>query len=280
VLPVLKANVHVTLFQSKFDEIDSDFFNGPIEESPPFFLPIITLYQDLKTYFKAKPKKIKIRSMIPLSAGMGSSAALACALTKTFYAFYREVLTKEILFKWIQVAEAIAHHKPSGVDAHAIINQSALKFNINQPIEKIHFKLRGYLLIIDSKIKGSTKEAVQKIKKQLVLPNTQFYLDQIGVLSKQALEHIEKKQLKLLGQDMNKAHEYLNQLGLSHPVINEMVTLSLLEGAIGSKLTGGGLGGCMICLIEDQSKLKHMIEVFEAKGFKTHWTLNLEEDFQ
>jgi mevalonate kinase len=99
VLPVLKANVHVTLFQSKFDEIDSDFFNGPIEESPPFFLPIITLYQDLKTYFKAKPKKIKIRSMIPLSAGMGSSAALACALTKTFYAFYREVLTKEILFK-------------------------------------------------------------------------------------------------------------------------------------------------------------------------------------
>jgi mevalonate kinase len=280
VLPVTKARVNITMTESESDEIESDFFNGPIDQCPPFFLPIVTLYDELKTHFNAKSHKLIIESSIPLSAGMGSSAAIAAALTKTFYAEHHEVLNDVELFNWIQKSEAIAHQKPSGVDAYAIIHQSALRFKKDAPLHKIQIKINGYLLIVDSKIKGSTKEAVQKIRNQLHLDKTKELLNQLGNLSKEAIIYIENKQLKLLGEAMNNAHQCLDQLGVSHPILNEMILLARLEGAVGAKLTGGGLGGCVICLIEDQNKLAHVIQVFESKGYLNHWTLDLEEDFQ
>ena len=50
---------------------------------------------------------------------------------------------------------------------------------------------------------------------------------------------------------MNNAQVCLRQLGVSHPAVEKLIQAANQSGALGSKLTGGGLGGCVISLSPD-----------------------------
>lgn len=47
---------------------------------------------------------------------------------------------------------------------------------------------------------------------------------------------------------MTKAHAHLQAIGVSIDVSDQLVKLSLGNGALGAKMSGGGLGGCIIAL--------------------------------
>ncbi len=44
--------------------------------------------------------------------------------------------------------------------------------------------------------------------------------------------------------------KYLRQLDVSEPTLDKLIELALQNGALGAKLTGGGRGGCFICLVK------------------------------
>lgn len=58
--------------------------------------------------------------------------------------------------------------------------------------------------------------------------------------------------LKEFGHVMNKAHERLSDLGVSHPRLDNLVETARKNGALGAKLTGSGLGGVMVALAENE----------------------------
>ena len=49
---------------------------------------------------------------------------------------------------------------------------------------------------------------------------------------------------------MYKAHDLLQKLGVSHASNDEVVEICKNNNAVGAKLTGGGAGGCCICLCD------------------------------
>ena len=61
---------------------------------------------------------------------------------------------------------------------------------------------------------------------------------------------------KKLGKLMNENHALLQQLGVSHDKIDQMVNICVENGALGAKLTGAGGGGSMIALIPNEDKVK------------------------
>ncbi len=70
-----------------------------------------------------------------------------------------------------------------------------------------------------------------------------------------------------IGELMNLCHGYLNALQLSTPELEELIHIARTNGAVGAKLTGGGVGGSMIALCPDN---KHGIEqAMQAAGFQT-----------
>ena len=72
-----------------------------------------------------------------------------------------------------------------------------------------------------------------------------------------------------LGELMDVAHGLLNAMGVSHPVLEEIVWLARREGALGAKLTGAGMGGTVIVLA-DLERVSHIKKALEMRGFRVY----------
>jgi mevalonate kinase len=70
---------------------------------------------------------------------------------------------------------------------------------------------------------------------------------------------------------MDEAHGLLDALRVSHPVVNALVRTARASGALGAKMTGGGLGGCIIALAPDDRSAEHVRRALLAAGAPAVW---------
>jgi mevalonate kinase len=76
--------------------------------------------------------------------------------------------------------------------------------------------------------------------------------DQIGDIANEAREAIESGDTDELGLLMDSNHELLIEMGVSSRHLDDLVETARLAGAMGAKLSGAGVGGHMIALVEDE----------------------------
>jgi mevalonate kinase len=131
--------------------------------------------------------------------------------------------------------------------------------------------------VANTGIQGSTKEAVSKVAKLFTQNLAQAHLESIGLMSLLMKEAIEKKELDDMARLMNQSHYHLQELGVSHPRLDEMVNASLSLGALGAKLTGGGLGGSMIALIDNGDLAKKIQMSMMERFTKEVWLMDLSQ---
>lgn len=73
-------------------------------------------------------------------------------------------------------------------------------------------------------------------------------------------------EIRLLGQLMSQSHNSLrDKYQCSHPALDRLVSVALEAGALGSRLTGAGWGGCIVTLVES-SKCKTVFERLEQSS--------------
>lgn len=250
-LPFKALQVNVIIKPSDKTSIVSDLYVGILDDAPEILSPIIHLIRLLQIHFNLTGCEINIDSNIPWGAGLGSSAALASAITKAFYQSMEISLDHLKLLEWIEISETLAHGRPSGVDALTTSFDVAWIFTKGQTPHSLPLSLHAFLVIAQTQELGSTKEAVKKVA-QKVDQEGLITINDLGQLTHQSIEYIKEHQLELLGQTLTQAHEHLKHLGISTPTLDYCVELSLKHHALGAKLTGGGLGGCMIALVKDQ----------------------------
>ena len=273
VCPVFDAYVSVNIEPFLYTRIESDFYSGSIENATEQFEPIQQLILKLIEVNDIEPVLIKIINNIPIAAGMGASAAIAGAIIKAFYDYINQLLTEDELKTWISYSEKIAHGNPSGIDMAGILSNQALIFQKDHDIESIQFNVDGYVLIVFSNTHGSTREAVSLVSKHMPLyPNV---LDNMQQSVLKARKHIFNKNIQALGNEMNQYHHYLNQLGVSTPLLESMIKEAREYGALGSKLSGGGLGGCIIALFDNHEKLMDLKQHFYNQGFQKQFIVDL-----
>ena len=63
---------------------------------------------------------------------------------------------------------------------------------------------------------------------------------------------------------MNSNHRMLCEMGVSSPELDRLVEAALGSGALGAKLSGGGMGGCMIALVEATYRDRITARLLEA----------------
>ncbi|EGL87139.1 mevalonate kinase [Streptococcus infantis SK1076] len=217
--------------------------------------------------------RCQIDSAIPEKRGMGSSAAISIAAIRAVFDYYQAELPHDVLEILVNRAEMIAHMNPSGLDAKTCLSDQPIRFIKNVGFEELAMDLSAYLVIADTGVYGHTREAIQVVesKGKDALP----FLHALGELTQEAEKAIQTKDAMKLGEILTKAHGNLKEIGVSSPEADALVETALEHGALGAKMSGGGLGGCIIALVANVSQAQKLAERLEEKGAVQTWIESL-----
>lgn len=210
-----------------------------------------------------------IRSEIPQKRGMGSSAAISIAAIRAVFDYFEQSIDMETLEILVNKAEIIAHSNPSGLDAKTCLSDKAITFIRNIGFSTLNLDLDVYLVIADTGIYGNTREAVEKVAQaeEANLP----HLAALGDLTEMVQKAIQAKTISEIGPLMTKAHSHLQAIGVSIDKADQLVQISLENGALGAKMSGGGLGGCIIALAQTKAQAEKISKALTEGGAVQTW---------
>ena len=195
--------------------------------------------------------QVNISSTIPVASGLGSGAALTIALIRSLAAHFNFPMTDEQVNAFAYEIEKLYHGSPSGIDNTVITYARPVYFVNGKPMETFHVGQPFTIVIGDTGIRAPTKESVGDVRKlwEAEQPKWEKVFDEVGEIVKSARESIERGKMKELGEAMNQNHALLQEMTVSSPELDRLVTAACEAGALGAKLSGGGRGGNMIALV-------------------------------
>jgi mevalonate kinase len=184
---------------------------------------------------------------VPPRAGLGSSAALAVAITRARLESLGLTLDDATVEAIAQEAEKVFHGNPSGVDV-ALATRGGLGVYRRgaglTPVTASPFRLAIGL-------SGEPRDTAQRVadvarQREAHPAATDAKLADLGSLAEEGAARLHRSED--LGPLFDRAHEILASLGLSSPGLDRLCELARGAGAAGAKLTGAGGGGAVIAV--------------------------------
>lgn len=270
----LKADDKI-IVKSKAIGVSGAFtFNGryqPIEgglDGEVKFKPLYTLVKSIMNLFNETfGLEIKIDSSIPVSAGLGSSAAVLVASAAAILDLLEVNFNRDMIFKLAFESEKIIHENPSGVDPAISTYGGIIVYRRSEGIKRINVDVDLPLIVGDTRIERSTGEMVSRVgevrkRYPIVIDKIMDAGDSLAALGVEALK---RGDLKTLGDLMNINHALLCALGVSNEAIEKLINAARRAGALGAKLTGAGGGGCIVALSSPEN-VYHVAEAIKRIG--------------
>lgn len=251
-------------------------YEGPLTGSGERFGGVAQAFEAARE-FAGLPQQsfiITTRSDFPHERGLGSSAAAAGAIIRAVLDACGRPATAEELFALTQRAEAVSHGRPSGLDAAATCAPGPLRFQAGE-MRPVSQRIEGaHLVLADSGVHGSTRQAVTGLRERYEEQTEAVgpLIAELGALARAAVTALENGDAPALGTAMDRAHEALASLGLSLPVLESLTGAARQAGALGAKLTGGGLGGCVIALADGPQPAERIGSALLDAGATAVWT--------
>ncbi|MBP2079187.1 mevalonate kinase [Oceanobacillus polygoni] len=262
-------------------KMDSSFYHGPLYLAPEALQGIVKCVEASLEYLEipCKDLLIRINSSIPPGKGLGSSASVAISVIRSLFDFADRECTDEELLELANVAETYAHGAPSGLDTLTITSRSPVWYKKENPIDYIDLGEDFHFIVADSGRVGDTRTSVESVAKLLksAPKRIQRKMDRIGELTHQAKHALERASKHFLGQLLNEAQKELESLGVSDAGLNKLIYFARKEGALGAKLTGGGNGGCIIALAQNEVHSKLLAEKLKKYGATAVWPFVLKK---
>lgn len=219
--------------------------------------PIRISVENVFVHINQKPPNFEmtISSTIPIAAGLGSSAALAVAITKCMSRFLGFSLTNNEVNSLAFKSEEFQHGSPSGIDNSVITLGKPIFFSKTKTISPIKIKNSIHIILADTGKRTLTKEVVSFVKQRLLTEpdSAKPILAEIGNIVERASEALSNGEIGKIGDLMIRNHNALKKLGVSSTELNSLVTSALENGALGAKLCGGGKGGYIVAICEPSS---------------------------
>ncbi|MFD9323326.1 mevalonate kinase [Streptomyces sp. NPDC060053] len=216
-----------------------------------------------------------IDGAIPHGRGLGSSAACARAVVFALADLFGRDLSESAAFDLVQTAENVAHGRSSGVDARAVGATAPLRFQAGRASE-LSIGCDGLFIIADSGVVGRTKDAVELLREgfQRHTGAQERFVHRATQLTDEAGHALAGGRPQQLGARLTDYHDLLRAAGLSTHRIDRLVEAALTAGSLGAKITGGGLGGCVIALTQPVQAREVTARLHEAGAVQT-WAVPL-----
>jgi len=212
--------------------------------------------------------KIKTKSQFSAKYGFGSSSAVTVCTIKALAELFGIKMEKKEVFDLAYQTVLDIQGMGSGFDIGAAIYGGVIYFltggKIIEPLNVKDIPLMvGY-----TGVKASTSEIVKQVKSEMEKDPEYYenFYNQIAQIVEKAKIEMENSNWQEVGRLMNKNQEILRKFkspsveyGVSSEVIEKLIEACQKAGAFGAKLSGAGVGDCIITLGEDKEKVEKAI---------------------
>jgi len=226
------------------------------------------------------PKKgvaITLEGNLYAASGIGASAASCVAVVRALAEYFDMKLSDEQINDIAYEGEKGYHGNPSGVDNTASTYGGLIWFQRGEKniIERIPTASPVEIVIGNTGKVANTKAAVDGVKQRREKNPKKYQeifdrAENIAYLAKRA---IQDGAFTDVGKLMNENHKLLQQIEVSSRELDFLVSIAREAGALGAKLTGGGLGGNMIALTPGKELQERVATAIEKEGFQTVQTV-------
>ncbi|KAJ2742809.1 Mevalonate kinase [Coemansia sp. BCRC 34301] len=234
-----------------------------------------------------------VRSLLPVGAGLGSSAAFNVVLSATLLQLTGQLQAEgasasdlKLINQWAFHGEQVAHGTPSGIDNSVSTYGGFLKYTKGEPSVSLESSHALRVLITNTNVPKSTKALVAGVRAlRSQYPSVvDGILDSIHSISTSAAtlfqtndsEACSTAALEQQMQDIIRInHGLLSTLGVSHASLERVRAITAAH-SLASKLTGAGGGGCALTLIPHgtaDGTVAKVARELEAEGFNCYQTV-------
>lgn len=230
---------------------------------------------------KISPLSIKINSVLPISSGLSSSAALAVSTIAGLSTFLKLNIPPEKIAHLAYVVEHDMLKIACGqMDQYVCAIGGMVYLNCKEvPIKEIQkYKPTKDMRVVigNTKIPKNTGEIVKEIllRQKNNDPGVHSFIETVEYLISRARQHLGNNQetldLRYLGSLLNICqYSMKNDVNISNDYLDSLCLRALESGAYGAKISGAGKGGCMIalCSVEGLNKITRSLESMGAEVY-------------
>jgi len=226
----------------------------------------------MKIDVNKNPIKITYGGTLLAGSGVGASAASCVSLARALNAEFNLDLSIDEINHVSWEGEFAYHGIPSGIDNTASCYGGLMIYQIKDEqkmFERIQVKKSFEVVLANSGVTANTA-ALDGLTENEKERNPELFSVRLKKITDQALEikkGIETGDMNQVGSLMSENHKILIDMGLSHEKLIYLCNMALENGALGAKLTGGGMGGYMVALTPGKDLQKTVASAIEKEGF-------------
>ncbi len=194
----------------------------------------------------------RLRSTIPMAAGMGSGAAVAVALVRAIAAALDRPSSHEEVTRLAMIAERGFHGNPSGIDVEVTARGEPIVFSKADGARPVLPAAADFHFVLaDTGVAAATAAVVGAVAAGFTEAPERYEtaFDELDALATKGCDAIESGDAAELGPLMDQAQSVLAAIGVSSPEIEALVRAARNAGAAGAKLAGAGRGGHVIAIV-------------------------------
>lgn len=206
-------------------------------------------------YYQPKLRRgchIKIESEFSDQVGFGSSAAVTVATLAALVTWMGiRVSPLELMRHGCRVIKQV-----QGIGSGADIAASVLGGMVNyqaHPLSAEKFSMTYPITALYTGFKTPTVDAIKQVQQNFTAHPAIFrhLMDGLGQCAAEGIQFLRREEWTKLGEVMNMQQGMMESLGVSLPIIRDMVCFLREEPSmLGAKISGSGLGDCVIGLGE------------------------------
>ncbi len=219
---------------------------------------------------------LNIESSIPLGSGLGSSAALCCAIARLVlhYAQAKHVQKKQAqqerrVWYLAHEFEQFFHARASGIDTALcafarplVLEPARLSDTLPQfqpvPIaRKVLDKLHVVYGFMPREAACST--SIAAVQGHVNTPQkAQAFIEETAMVLKLLQSTSAHELCSNLAPHLTRIHQHLVRVGVSTQTMEKVIAYAQTQGACAAKISGAGAGGALVCLCASEENARHL----------------------
>ncbi|MCI2413839.1 MAG: mevalonate kinase [Candidatus Aramenus sp.] len=210
----------------------------------------------LEYFGRKRDALIEIDSPVEPSVGLGTSAATIVGVVAAYSRFLGYELTKEEIAKISREVELSVQGLGSRMDTYTISLGGIVYFpRGTEGYERVK---GGVKLVVGYVRRSSTTKDILRRVRGLKERNESLFKEIVSTIGKvvdEAKKALEEGNEERLGELMYINHGLLMSLGVTSPIVDNLVSTARLLGVKGCKMSGGGGGGAIMCTKDVKSEI-------------------------